>query len=433
MRAANVFRSKETVMPRIPSDRNPDSTMALMFEGYNFISDRCRRFDSDLFETRLMLEKTICMVGAEAARLFYDKELFRREGAAPDRLRKTLFGSMGVQGLDGEPHRERKGMLMSLMTPEAISRLAELTSRSWLRDMDEWESHKELVLFDHVRRVLCRAVCEWAGVPLPEEDVEQRADEFEAMIDSSGGMGMRYRRGVRARKNSEKWIEGIVEQVRGGALRPPEDGALNFISGHRDPEGNLLDPRVAAVEVINILRPTVAVSRYVVFAALALHRHPEYRGILQAGREEDLEDFVQEVRRFYPFFPFVAARVRKNFEWKGYPFPEGRRVLLDLYGTNHDLRSWEAPQDFRPERFRHWDKNPWNFIPQGGGDPCDNHRCAGESVTIELMKMAVRHLCRSMTYEVPSQNLQIRFSRIPAIPESRFVIKNVRRCPVPTP
>jgi fatty-acid peroxygenase len=38
-----------------------------------------------------------------------------------------------------------------------------------------------------------------------------------------------------------------------------------------------------------------------------------------------------------------------------------------------------------------------------------------------------------MTYEVPMQNLQIRFSRIPAIPESRFVISNVRRCPDPAP
>ena len=420
-------------MPRIPNDKNPDSTMTLMLEGYNFISDRCRRYDSDLFETRLLLQKTICMTGPEAAELFYDSERFQRQGAAPQRLLKTLFGAAGVQGLDGETHRRRKRMFMSLMTPEAVSRLAELTSRCWLADIEEREGHKELVLFDHVRRVLCRAVCEWAGVPLPEEDVERRADEFEAMIDGSGGMGLRYRRGVRARKSSEDWIGGIIEQVRSGALRPPEDGALSLIAGHRDPEGNLLGPRVAAVEVINILRPTVAVSRYVVFAALALHRHPEYRGILQAGGEDDLENFVHEVRRFYPFFPFVAARVRKSFEWKGYPFPEGRRVLLDLYGTNHDHRTWETPQEFRPERFRRWNKSAWNFLPQGGGDHYENHRCAGEWITIELMKTAVKHLCRSMTYEVPMQNLQIRFSRIPAIPESRFVIANVRRCPDPAP
>lgn len=420
-------------MPRIPLYRNPDSTVSLLLEGYNFISDRCRRFGTDLFQTRFLLQKTICMMGEEAARIFYDSEFFQRQDAAPRRLQKTLFGAPGVQGLDGEAHRHRKHMFISLMTPEAIRRLAKLTSEAWLADISEWESHKELVFYDHVRRVLCRAVCAWAGVPLPEEDVERRADEFEAMIDGSGGIGLRYRGGVRARKASEEWIGGLIRQVRGGALKPPEDDALSLISRHRDLEGNLLSPRVAAVEVINILRPTVAVSRYVIFAALALHRHPEYRGILQAGGEDDLENFVQEVRRFYPFFPFVAARVRKSFEWKGYLFPEGVRVLLDLYGTNHDPRIWEEPQEFRPERFSRWNQSPWNFIPQGGGDHDENHRCAGERITIELMKVAVKHLCGSMTYEVPMQNLQIRFSRIPAIPESRFVITNVRRCPDTAP
>ena len=32
---------------------------------------------------------------------------------------------------------------------------------------------------------------------------------------------------------------------------------------------------MAAVELLNVLRPTVAVDRFIVFAALALHRHPE--------------------------------------------------------------------------------------------------------------------------------------------------------------
>lgn len=46
---------------------------------------------------------------------------------------------------------------------------------------------------------------------------------------------------------------------------------------HTDLEGNLLDEQIAAVEVINVLRPTVAVSRFIVFCALALHQYPGYR------------------------------------------------------------------------------------------------------------------------------------------------------------
>src|SRR3546814_12288022 len=98
------------------------------------------------------------------------------------------------------------------------------------------------------------------------------------------------------------------------------------------------------------------------------------------------------VRRFYPFFPAVAALVRREFEWRGYHFPSGRRVILDLYGTNHDARTWNASEAFRPERFREWDESPFNFIPQGGGDHNVNHRCPAEWITIRLMKQASEFL-----------------------------------------
>lgn len=50
-------------MPQIPKDKGFDSTRAFISDPYRFISKRCRYFRSDLFETRLQLRKTICMVG----------------------------------------------------------------------------------------------------------------------------------------------------------------------------------------------------------------------------------------------------------------------------------------------------------------------------------------------------------------------------------
>jgi fatty-acid peroxygenase len=102
-------------------------------------------------------------------------------------------------------------------------------------------------------------------------------------------------------------------------------------------------------------------------------------------------------------------------------------VLLDLYGTDHDERRWEEPQAFRPERFETWDESTFNFIPQGGGDHFAGHRCAGEWITIALMKRAVRLLTKAMQYDVPEQDLHVPLSRMPTIPKSRFVISNVKR------
>ena len=58
----------------------PDDTLALALEGYAFIGNRCRALGTDVFETRIMLQRTICMLGAEAARMFYDGDRMQREG-----------------------------------------------------------------------------------------------------------------------------------------------------------------------------------------------------------------------------------------------------------------------------------------------------------------------------------------------------------------
>ena len=413
-------------MPQLPHDRLPDATIAFAFDGYEFISNRCRRYRSDVFETRLLLRPVICMRGPEAARVFYDTERFQRRGAMPARVVKTLLGRGGVQSLDGDAHRHRKDMLMSLMTPAAIDDLADRFAERWSAAIAQWARTDEVVLYDEAARLLCQAVCAWAGVPLAEDEVQQRTDDLAAMFDAAGAVGPRHWDGRRARNRTETWISDLIEQTRRGDQQAPDGSALNIMASHRDTGGQLLAARVAAVDLINLLRPTVAITHFIVFAALALHEHPGWRQQLRSGGDDELERFVQEVRRYYPFFPAAAARARQDFEWNGARFPAGRLVLLDLYGSNRHPGSWGEPDRFRPERFRSWDGDSFTLIPQGGGDHYTGHRCAGEWITIRLMKTAVDMLTRRMAYQVPHQDLHVSRSRLPARPRSGFVVRGVR-------
>lgn len=412
-------------MSTIPRDRAIDSTLALANEGYCFISNRCDRYQSDIFQTRLLFEQTICFRGAAAAQVFYDTAKFSRRGAAPKRVQKTLLGEGGVQGLDGEAHRQRKQAFMSLMTPERMATLTERVRQEWHAAAQQWQQRDQVVLLYGAQEVLCRAVCAWAGVPLSEDKVNQRTQDIAAMIDGSGGIGPRHWRARLGRQQAEKWIESVIEQIRAGKLEVPENTAAHAFAQYRDPAGNLLDKRTAAVDLLNVLRPTVAIARYAMFSALALHNYPECRAQFQ--QESDYASlFTQEVRRFYPFFPFASARVRQPFDWQEYHFPDGVKVLLDLYGTNHDPHLWDNPEAFQPERFRHWKESPFNFIPQGGGDHYTNHRCAGEWITIQILEMTLDFLINAIRYEVPNQNLEVDLARMPALPKSRFVISDIK-------
>ena len=118
--------------------------------------------------------------------------------------------------------------------------------------------------------------------------------------------------------------------------------------------------------------------------------------------------------------------MKRDFEWLGYRFERGTRVLLDIYGTNHDERHWDTPHTFQPDRFATWEPNPFTFIPQGPGDRATNHRCPGERIAISLISTAAKFLAEELTYDVPPQDLSLDFGRMPALPKSRFKIERVR-------
>ena len=67
-----------------------------------------------------------CIGGKEAAEIFYDDEKFLRNGVAPKRVQKTLFGVGGVQSLDNEAHRHRKEMFMSKSSDQQVELVEEL-------------------------------------------------------------------------------------------------------------------------------------------------------------------------------------------------------------------------------------------------------------------------------------------------------------------
>jgi len=411
-------------MPAIPHAAGIDNTIPFLREAYTFVSRRCERLGSDLFTTRIMLTPVLCMRGAEAARVFYDGDRFTRQGAMPQTVLRLLQDKGSVQGLDGAAHRHRKALFMSLMSPDGIARIAGLLEHHWREALPRWTSMAEVRLLPAIGDVLTRTACDWAGVPVPERDMPALSRELQAMIREAGHVRPGTLYALALRRRTERRMRWLVEDVRAGRVTPPEGSALAAVARHREPDGTPLGSNAAAVELINLLRPVVAVNRFIIFAALALHQHSEWRQRL-ADDEAWLEPFVQEVRRFYPFFPLVGGRVRRGFEWAGHRFAARDWVILDLYGTNHDSRLWPEPEQFRPERFKDWPGDPYTFIPQGAGDPMAGHRCPGERMTIALIGRAVR-LLRGMHYDVPPQDLSISLSNMPAAPRSQLVLSRVR-------
>ena len=410
-------------MQTIPHTETFDSTLAFVQNGYEFISSRCRQLDSDIFRTRIMLRPVYCVTGADAAQMFYEPGRFTRVGAMPPTTLSLLQDHGSVLTLDDEEHARRKEMFMALMGPSRLAEMVELFEAEWSRRLAQWRQRGRIRLQDEVEEVLCASVCRWAGIELDERRTHLLTLELRAMIEGAGSVGPRNWNANLLRQRTEHWARELIRKARQQADHWPHT-PLQVIARHTGPRGHIPDIRTAAVELLNLLRPVVAVGRYIAYIAHALHRRPDLTARMRAGDQELAAVFVQEVRRYYPFFPVVGGIAREDFSWREYRFSRGDWLLLDLHGTNHDPRLWSHPDQFHPEQFATWNVSPFTFVPQGGGRFSSGHRCAGEWLTIELLKSALRMLL-GMDYRVPPQDLRIPLSRMPAGIRSRFIVEQV--------
>ncbi|MBO9532928.1 MAG: cytochrome P450 [Solirubrobacteraceae bacterium] len=393
-----------------------------------------------------MGERTACVTGPEAAGMFYGSGHLTRKGALPKPILWLLQDEGSVTVLDGMPHAARKAMFLSLMTPPRLQRFDELFAEEWQRAVNAWKQKDAIVLDDAVRTVVCRTACRWAGVPLDgDAEAERRGADMMAMFDGAGAIGRRRLLAWQARRRTEAWLGGLARDVRAGDLTVDPQSAFAVVAAHRDHDGTPLSNEIVMTEMVNLIRPTVAVARYITFAALALHANPAERRLLRRATPrpsvdpaalapetavDDAADpvwrFVQEVRRTAPFFPLLGGRATEPLTWHGHQFRQGQRVLIDLYGTNHDPVAWPEPDRFDPDRFLGWQGDANRLIPQGAGDHASDHRCPGEWLTIATMKTAIRSLATEIDYAVASQDLELSMRRIPTRPTTGLVIRAVR-------
>lgn len=397
--------------------RMSDRTVDLLRDGYTF-ADTVRARTGDVtaraVALKLMGAPAVLIRGTEAVRFFYDTDRFHRTGAMPAAIKAPLFGCGAVHGLDDDAHRHRKQLFLQATEPARVAALVEAVDQQWSQALENADT---IDVYQASMGVFGAAVLSWAGTGMDARAMEERARRLATIVEGFGTPGLPWVQAMLARRDSDAWARRLIRRTRTRTEHPdqPANGesrtgdatgptpVLELVASHRDPQGRLLDEHIAGVELQNVIRPTIAVSRFAAFIALALHEHPHWvprlrtetarRGSTLGGPEAVA--FAHEVRRVYPFVPMLPARARCPLEWGGHRIRTGQRVLLDILGTNNDPGEWDRPHDFDPGRFLGLEaKQIENFVPQGGGSPDSGHRCPGEDITVGLMAVTAAHLAR---------------------------------------
>jgi fatty-acid peroxygenase len=397
-----------------------DDSLSLLTQGYAFLPNRRHAEGRETVRLGLLGRTAVAGLGPDWARRFYDERYVVRAGAMPGLVRNTLVGEGAVHTLDGEEHRTRKALFLRSLDERGVSSLAHSVLAAWDRAEPRWRECGQIVLFLEAADVLLDAVWDWAGLPTGRP--AGTTTDMLAMVDAFGAVGPRNLRGRRARARQEQLLRGFVEEVRAGRRTAPPGSFFDAASWLRGADGGLVDPRVAAVEILNLVRPTVATAWFVAYAAHALARHPELRDGLASAEPVPVRSFAHEVRRFYPFAPFVGGTAATEARWGDLTVRRGELVVLDLYGQNHSADLWPEPYTFDPCRFDGLDLDPYTLVPQGGGRVEHGHRCPGEPGVVSILEVLVPRLAR-LEYDVPEQDDRIPLTRVPARPRSGMVLR----------
>lgn len=405
----------------------PDRTLALASRGYQFSAwlQGAAPTDEPGIPLRLLGRRSLLVRGKAGVDLFYDDTRVERSGATPPAIADTIFGRGAVHGLDGPDHWHRKDLFLQVTTLRRVEDLTRLVATKWQRETDRWVREGEGVVFTSAVAVFGEAVQEWAGVGDSPEVMWGRSLDLTRLVDGFGNDATSWIKARAARRRLERWATDAVEQVRSGRLTPPLGSAAAVMAGATDREGRLLPAHTAAVELLNVLRPTVAVAYFVAFAALELEANPDLND--QCATDGDQVNwFCQEVRRMSPFVPLLAARSRRSFTWRGREVRRGDRVLLDVYGTDHDPRVWADAHVFDPDRFRDGSAVRDEFIPQGGGPVMTGHRCPGEGIAMSLLRTVVPVMA-ALEWRIHPEDRTFSLRRVPARPDGGVRLLDVRR------
>lgn len=385
-----------------------EATLPLLCHGYRFGADLADEAPA-VRRVRVLGRPALMIAGEEAVRVFYDHDVMVRAGAVPAPLSDELFGAGTVHGLDGDDHAHRKSVHLATLGPGEVADLTVVLEQAWAAvTSGEPEPRPGPDLFRTLTEVLGVAALEWTGVGAV--DARARSRDLTLVVDGFGSVGPRHLRGRRARRRCEVWARAAVRDARS---RPGET-PLHHVARATDLAGRLLPEEVAAVELLNLIRPLVAVAYFGAFIPVGLSERPDWRErVGERGNDDDRRAFVHELRRHYPFVPMLAARTTRDLEWEGHHLESGGRVLLQVVATNHDPRTWEQPWAFRPERFVGLEPGAYEFVPQGGGDVQVGHRCPGEPAVVEALRFLVARLA---DVGVDGGRLTFDSSRMPAVP-----------------
>lgn len=415
-------------------------TLPFLGDIFGFIARRTATH-GHVFRSHILGTPTVFISGPQVAEKWLDEQLIQREGAFPPPVQE-LFGGPGILPLmDGDLHRARKLIVLAGFSREALA--AYLPALQGLIEalLSKWAGRGPSPVLDDLKLLAIRCICTnvlGAG----ESEVARLVADYQFVFRAFTALpiklpGTPFSKGLKARDRILATYQRLVEEHQ----QKPGDDGLSRILAKAAPDGTRITARQAVLELHHIV-----LAGYIVYAELAatlvqLGQNPEVRSRVAAEVRAQsprgpiapaqlrqmpfLLQVVNEIKRTTPNVPVAFGRARTDFELDGYTIPKGWNVMMAVVEHNFD-GIFSEPRKFDPDRFSveraEEKRHPHAFAPQGAG-PLEGHKCAGYDYATVFMQVFAVALLRDYAWELPPQDLTLKYSLIPPEQKSGLVVQ----------
>ncbi|KAI6671726.1 hypothetical protein NL676_006611 [Syzygium grande] len=115
-----------------------------------------------------------------------------------------------------------------------------------------------------------------------------------------------------------------------------------------------------------------------------------------------IDAIVKETMRLHPVAPMLVPRMtREDCTIDGYDIPKGTQALVLVWAIGRDPAIWDAPDEFRPERFLGQDIDvkgqSFELLPFGSG----RRMCPGYSLGLKVIQASLANLLHGFNWKLP--------------------------------
>jgi cytochrome P450 len=372
---------------------------------------RCRKRYGDAFSVRLGPSTDVVFLSDPDA----VKEVFQ---GPPDQMNmgdinglfRRVLGRNSLLVLDGAEHMRQRKLLLPPFHGERIRSHTEAMVRAADEDIRTWPIGEPFALQPRMQamtlNVVVRAVFGLEDGPRRDELSAELARllELNTTIATTlpqlrielGGLTP-WGKLMRCTAKVDRLLYAEMARRREQPRRADQDDVLSLLldATHEDGEP------MGDVEIRDQLLTMLVAGHETTATALAwaferMLRHPDVmrrlRADLEAGESHYLDAAIKESLRLRPVVPIAARKLSAPLSVGGREYAAGTVLMPCIFLLHRNPAVYEAPLEFRPERFLEGQPGTYAWIPFGGGV----RRCLGASFALLEMRIVIEAVVRHL-------------------------------------